>query len=578
MADQQQPSNAFTVDIAGAALPPDVAQALVRVVVDSDRHVPDLFVLTFRDPHRTVLADAHATLGAPVKIGVLPQGEAAPQPLLTGEVTAVELEHDPAGTFTVVRGYDRSHRLHRGRHTCAYTDVTYADVAREVAKRAGLDPGRIDATPTVHPHVSQGNTSDWQLLSRLAAEVGYEVAVTDGKLDFAAPTRSDAAPGAAKLDSTNPLQLALGADLLRLRAVVSAAEQVKEVQIRGWDTATKRVLVGIAPARTDAASVGVVPADVAATFGAGTYVGVDTPYGTQSEVDRAATAVSEQVAGGLAELEGVARGNPKLKAGVAVTLGLLGAPFDGRYTVTTVRHVYEADTGFTSTFTVSGRRRRSLLGMADGSGAAGTAGGSGRIAGVVPAQVADVHDPDDLGRVRLRFGWLADDYTSDWARVAQPGAGADRGAVVLPEVNDEVLVAFEQGDLRRPYVLGGLHNGVDRPPLGHDLVDGTTGAVRRRGFVSRQGHALVFLDDPADSGVALLTGDRSLRLALNGTDRKVKVHADGTVEISGTSGVTVKSDADLTVEAAGGLTLKGATVTVQGSGTVAVSGSTITLN
>ena len=81
--------------------------------------------------------------------------------------------------------------------------------------------------------------------------------------------------------------------------------------------------------------------------------------------------------------------------------------------------------------------------------------------------------PSNQGRVELgEFPWLSDDYVSDWARTVQPGAGKDRGAMVLPEVGDEVLVAFEQGDPQRPYVLGGLFNGIDTPnSKGPKLVD-----------------------------------------------------------------------------------------------------------
>ena len=75
---------------------------------------------------------------------------------------------------------------------------------------------------------------------------------------------------------------------------------------------------------------------------------------------------------------------------------------------------------------------------------------------MVIAQVSDVNDPQNHGRVKLTFPWLSDNYVSDWARTVQPGAGKDRGAMVVPEVGDEVLAAFEQGDIRRPYVLGGL--------------------------------------------------------------------------------------------------------------------------
>ena len=118
----------------------------------------------------------------------------------------------------------------------------------------------------------------------------------------------------------------------------------------------------------------------------------------------------------------------------------------------------------------------------------------------------------------------------------------------LPEVNDEVLVAFEQGDLRRPYVLGGLWNGVDKPKLGDGLVDGSTGDVKRRGFVSK-GHCLVFFDDDSDEGVAVLTGDKGLKVSLNKTKTTVHVSSSGAVKIDGAQDVRIKAGTNLAIEA-----------------------------
>ena len=98
--------------------------------------------------------------------------------------------------------------------------------------------------------------------------------------------------------------------------------------------------------------------------------------------------------------------------------------------------------------------------------------------------------------MKLTFPWLSDDYVSDWARTMQPGAGKDRGAMVIPEVGDEVLVAFEQQDPQRPYVLGGLYNGIDTPSSkGPKLIDSGSGAVNRRSLVSRNGHRIDLLDE-----------------------------------------------------------------------------------
>ena len=90
--------------------------------------------------------------------------------------------------------------------------------------------------------------------------------------------------------------------------------------------------------------------------------------------------------------------------------------------------------------------------------------GPQRIYGAVVGLVDSLEDPDSLGRIRLRFPWLGDDATSNWARIAAPMAGNDRGVFLQPEVDDEALVMFEQGDVRTPYVIGFLWNGDDAPP------------------------------------------------------------------------------------------------------------------
>jgi phage protein D len=535
----QQYAATFLVEVGRQRLPDDVSGLLVSAYVDDSRNVPDMFVLRFRDPDRVVVAKANLSIGAPAKISVAAPELDAPLVLVSGEVTALEVEIDGTGTFTVVRGLDHSHRLFRGRSTETYLQVTASDVVKKVAARAGLQLGTVDSTSVVYDHLSQGNTTDWQFLQGLAAESGRQLRVLDGKLDFLEPARSAGAPPPGGEPDTNPLVLQHGTDLLRLRATVTSAEQVSEVQVRGWDVAQKRALVGTAPAETTSAQLSSTPAELAEKFGGRSYVVVDVPYRTQAQVDTAAKSVADQLAGAFAELEGVARGNPKLRAGTPVALDNLGKPFDGKYTLSSTRHRYDPATGYTTAFVVSGRQERSLFGLAVPGGPA--AGVGGAVRGVAPAQVTNAADPQGLGRVKLRFPWLSDTYESDWARTVQPGAGADRGAMVLSEVNDEVLVAFEQGDLNRPYVVGGLYNGVDKPRKGSiDTVDGGSGAVKRRAFVSRAGHRLEFLEAAGGAnGIQLVSGDDKLRLELDGKGTQITVHSDGTILVESKQGVTI---------------------------------------
>jgi uncharacterized protein involved in type VI secretion and phage assembly len=114
--------------------------------------------------------------------------------------------------------------------------------------------------------------------------------------------------------------------------------------------------------------------------------------------------------------------------------------------------------------------------------------------GLVHAIVVDNHDPEGLGRIKIKFPSLANDAESDWAHVVSFMAGKDRGAVFLPEVDDAVLVGFVEGDLDHPCVLGALWNSQDTSPEPNQ-----DGKNNIRKIKSRSGHELIFGDD-AESG------------------------------------------------------------------------------
>jgi uncharacterized protein involved in type VI secretion and phage assembly len=494
------------------------------------------------------------------------------------------LDHE--GSYFVVRGYDHSHRLHRGRHTEVYKNVKDSDIVRTVCQRTGLETGDIQDSGTVHDHVSQANLSDFDFLKARGREIGYEVAVIDGRLHFSRPARSATGPGPGRLGSEDLLQLVFGQNLTEFRPRVTSAEQVAEVCVRGWDPTQKKVLVGRAPAATDSVKLPSEPAALSSRFGGPNFVAVNRPLATQREVDAAATAIADQIASAFAEADGVARGNQKLKAGLAVSVSLVGTPFCGKYTLTQTRHVFAPHHEYLTHFTVSGRQERSLLGVVSMGSTNGSASAGGPpVTGVVIAQVTGNDDPAKLGRVKLRFPWLSDDYESDWARVAHLGAGPDSGAIFLPEVGDEVLVAFEFGEVRRPYVVGGLWNGADKPTHLDGIFD--HGKLKRRGFVSRLGHQVLLHDDQQKSGITLLSADGKLKVELNQTAGEIEISCQGKVKVSSMESMTLESQQDIAIRAQAGITiesqaqlsLKGeAGLSASSSGSTAISGAVVQIN
>ncbi|NYI03895.1 VgrG-related protein [Allostreptomyces psammosilenae] len=569
-------AKALVVEVGGRQLTGDVANAMVEGYVDDSRTLPDVFLLRFRDPGRVVLDKGGFKIGVEVRLLAGTGDDQAPQPLLTGEVTALEVEIDDTGTFTVVRGMDAAHRLFRGRRVASYQNMTVSDICRAVAQRAGLRPGKVNVPGPVLEHVAQPGVSDWEFLHGLAEEAGAQAYVRDGQLHVTMPTAASGAPDASTRSAQSPLVLEMGVNLLRCRAGVTAAEQVKTVEVRGWDVHTKRALVGQADAgRADTLQLPLTPAEVSAPFGKASYVVTDTPYTEQAQVDQAAKALAQRIAGSFAELEAVIRGNPRVRSGTAVALSGVGAPFEGRYTVTSARQVFDSRRGYETWITVSGHQERSLFGLtAGGTGPATVRGAGPRWPGLVSGTVTDTKDPERLGRVKVRFPWLSDDYASDWARTAQ-FAGASGQEAFVPEVGEEVLVGFEQGHLDRPYVLAGLYNGKDRPTReGGELIDRTSGVVNRRSF-ALHGRDRVELHDAATGarGVRLLSGDGKLTINLDRSATSIVVHSDGTVEIDATDRVTVKAGSGVRVDAGNGpLDLSGESVSVTARTGVQVDG------
>ena len=578
---RQHTSSTFAVTVDGTPLPADIEQIMSLAVIEDNLNLPDMFYLSFLDPDRIVIDKAGFKMASAVKISVRSEANTGGEPLFSGEVTALECEFEGGKTRTVVRGFDRANRLYRGRRTRAFKDVKYSDIVKQVATEAGLQVGRVE-TPQgrPQPHVAQANMTDAELLGALAGEVGFVLRVEDGKVDFHAPPRSGEAPQEGDLASKDPLQLVQGDNLLRFNATVTADSQVKDVSVRGWDITQKKAVIATVPSKTDNAEVGLTPADLARDFGDLTFTATDVPYGENEQVEAAGKALAEQIASMHAQIEGVARGNPKLKAGQPISLGMTGPPFEGKYTLTVSRHVFDNGEYLTH-FASTGRHERSLLGMTSAGGTLGSvspAAVTAPIPSVVSAIVSNVKDDLDLGRVKVTIPRLDDTFESGWLRVAQPGAGPARGGLVLPEVGDEVLVAFEQGDVRRGYVLGGLYNGQDTPaPPALRGTVASDGTVAKRSFTSRKGHTLVFSDADGDEFVEAATKDTeyAVRLAKDAQGGMVLVTSKNLIKVDAQGDITIAARGKVAIEATGALTLKGQSVSIESTTSLGLKGQTV---
>ncbi|QTA34883.1 VgrG-related protein [Streptomyces sp. CA-256286] len=561
-----------------AELPLGWAAQLVSCVVDENVGLPDAAVLMYRDPDHDLLSESGITLGTPLKISVVTVQDRVRERLFTGEVTAIELDHDTTGTFTVIRALSKAHRLQRGRKVVAYRNMKTADIVRKVAAGAGLACGKVEAAPITYKQLTQPNVSDWEFLQHLAAESGAQVRVDDlGVLQFTKPKPASSAPSPTTRAAKNPMVLEYGDNLLSLRAVVTGADGSGDVEVRGWNVDTKTRLVAREQSvRSTTVIPGMSPTVAAGAFGAKARTTVaDTPYRTQAETTAVAGAVAASVSSGFGEIEAVAVGNPQLRAGAPVALGNVGATFSGRYTATAAHHVLEPDGGYRTTVIVSASPDRSLAGLTGG----GAPSRGPRMPGLAIGVVTDIREgKGQRGWVRLKFPWLDDTYVTDWVRTVQWG-GNGGGGVFSPEVNDEVLVGFEQGLLDSPYVLGGLYNGIDRPSE-HDvpLVDKTSGKVNRRSLVSRSGNRLELLDTPrGPSGVRLASGNKRLEVTLDERKNEIALTVFAPGSKRPQSSVTLSSSGITLDAGTGNVEVKGRSVTINGKTGVTVDGGLLAM-
>jgi len=197
-----------------------------------------------------------------------------------------------------------------------------------------------------------------------------------------------------------------------------------------------------------------------------------------------------------------------------------------------------------------------------------------RVYGVVSGVVTNNQDPEGLGRVKVSFPWLSEQDESWWARLATPMAGKERGLYLLPEVDDEVLVAFEQGDMRFPYILGGLWNEPQPPPEKND-----DGKNNIRSMSSRSGMLIRLDDSDGHEQIEISDKAKKNRIVIDVANQKILISADSDIEIVASNGklklsgngVEISSQAAVKIEAGAGMELKA-------SGSMKLKGATVDIN
>jgi len=538
MAETQRLLEHFYIKLNGA-LNDELMQDMVEVVVDSSLQLPDMALLTVHDTRLKWADDANLDPGKEIEISS--RSESGEGTLFKGEIVSLEPDFTPGAQKLVIRCFDKVHRLTRIRKTATYLNMKDSDIVSKLAGEGGVS-AEVDATRTVHKHVYQDGQSHWDFLRERMAPLGMVMYGRLGKLHCKKPAQ------------TGPeVELKWGETLLDFRPSLSTAGQRDKDIARGWDYSQKQKVEEIKADGAGAPAIGESRSGsaMAALHLSNTQrVVVERVYREQAYAAEVVGGAADRRTTQFVEAEGSCKGDGRIVAGAKVKITNIGTRFSGSYLVTTARHIYDhAQQGYTTEFSVSGHHvasvREALLGGERSPGV-----GERIVIGIV----TNNQDPDSMGRVKVKFPWLDDQQESNWARVLGIGGGNERGILYLPEIDDEVLVAFELGDIDHPFILGGLWNGQDKLPEDQgQLLDGSK--VKRRIHKSRDGHFFVFEDVDGAGGITIQDRKGNI-IKVESADDKMTVNMAGDIIIEAKMNVTIKAGRDMSLEATGNVSIE----------------------
>ncbi len=542
--------------LGGANAPPELMKDVLQVCIEESLHLPAMFEIIAHnayvpgsdrsEPWRN---ERYFQIGDRVSIGFNSSTtedrefseEIKQQQLIEGEITAIEVNFTSTSeAHIVVRGYDVSHRLHRGRYNRSFLNNTDSDIVKKVAAEVGIQIGQVDNSGEPHDYVFQENQTNMEFLRERTARIGFELFVQDNKLYFRQPK------------SETSLRLEWLADISSFSVRTTSAEQVSGVEVHSWDYSQKRLINETAKAEQVVTSTGNGKGSRTSTAFKGSQppkmIVVDQPVFKPKEAKTMAQALCNELGGEFVYADAKAEGNPKIRPGRVVELEKMGTRYSGKYYITETRHIY-SQRFYRTDFSVRGLREGSLLSTL--SPQVHLQPGQTLLVGIV----TNNKDPQGWGRVKVKLPTLTEQDESNWARVVGLGASNNRGFYCLPEVNDEVLVGFEHGDIHRPYIIGGVWNGKDKTVETVNETVNARGEVRLRTIKTRTGHTIQFVEEPqgrSKAGIHITTTGKH-ELHLNDSDRRVevttsgghKLHLDdrlGYVEVKTTNGHRIKME------------------------------------
>ncbi len=541
----------------GISLDQSWAQRMLSLSIEMRLQLPTRLTMRFLSPG---LGDDTTefpfSFGRHVKVEFPVQGSTTFE-MVCGllHVTEIGAERDRGTGELVVVAHDGSFWLGQKQKVTTFAEMTISDVARQVASDAGLRAGDIEATSEIIPYLMQTDTAAG-FISTLARRVGYDWWVDDDKFNF------------KKAGSQDTVTVHLSGEVVRMSVSQQAVATMK-VAVTGWDRDGKAKVTGDADLQAPLENE--IPGTNRSYLSEGvTHTTSSLRAESSAEANKLAKSIGDRYRSAAVQVQGEVYGNPGIIP--RTTVEVVGEYLGGSYEVVQAEHRYGPE-GYFTRFTGGDRVPTGLADFIGGPNLPEHFGAYGGLPPLIPAVVTAIGTEENLGRVQVRFPYLSEDNTSHWARVLSMGGGTDRGFLFLPEVDDEVLVAFEGGDTRFPVVMGGLYSKVYSTE--EQLVK--NGQINSRSVRSRLGHYMDFFDG---------TDDKTRHIALGlgsggkpGTDYRLRIGEDRfDIEVPEGKPISIKAGkAQITFTDSSSIEVKADNISIKAESDVAIEGKNIKL-
>ena len=517
----------FDVRVSGLTMAADVASQVLSLQYDNNLDLADMFTIVLNNDHNRFSDSALFDLGKNVEIHMGYGGELTP--MMLGEITSIEPSFPESGPPTLrIAGYDKSHRLRNSQADRQWQYVPDSVIAAQIAAESLLIP-IVDPSPIFHRKKITQSGTDMSFLKDRAKANFFEVYVHWNKLYFRFPR-----------PQLEAVVLEWGKNLSSYSPRLSTAGMAGLQTIRGYNEDLAQTIVAYSMAmdlNLDNMIERLGSSAMELLLSLGRNVVRNEPV--ESPIDAAVLAKSilQDILDGLYEGSGACVGIPRLRAGEMIEIRGVGKRFSGMYRLRKVTHTID-DNGYRTSFEVSQRGNTALLPMLRKSLQERPSPTQrerfyGVAVGKVEANHVDPTEGPPMARVKVSFPWLSDKVESGFARCMAPSAGNGTGIYFLPEVGDEVLVAFEHGDLGKPVIIGSLWNGKRQPPESN--MDG----LNRIRTIKTKGHTIV-LDDTK--------GAEKIQIK-DAAGSEVTLGPNGAVSISAMTNLSLTAKGNITLDA-----------------------------